>query len=64
MLELFKVAVAFISDLLVIPASDGRYSTGYQEGLPKWNDRDGWNSRDHHRKVQRGDGLRRKGHDL
>jgi len=64
MLVLFKVAVAFISDFLVIPASDGRYSTGHQELPPKWKYRDGWNTRDHHHKAQRGDGLRREGHDL
>jgi hypothetical protein len=60
MLVLFKVAVAFISDFMIIPASDGRYSTGHREVPPKWNHRDRWNSRDHHHKVQRGDGRRRK----
>ena len=51
----FKVAVAFICDFLVPPASDGRYSTGHQEVPPKWYHRDGWKTADHHHKVQRGD---------
>jgi hypothetical protein len=51
----FKVAVAFICDFLVPPASDGRYSTGHQEVPPKWNHRDGWKTADHHHKVQNGD---------
>jgi hypothetical protein len=55
MLVFFKVVVAFICDFLVLPASDGRYSTDHQEVLPKWNHRDGWNTADDHHKVQRGD---------
>jgi hypothetical protein len=59
MLDIFKVAVAVISDSMVIPASDGRFSTGHQEVPTKWKRRDGWNTRDHHHKAQRGDGRRR-----
>jgi hypothetical protein len=33
MLVFFKVAVAFICDFVVPPASDGRYSTDHQEVL-------------------------------
>jgi hypothetical protein len=53
--------VAFICDFLVLPASDGRYSTDHQEVLPKWNHRDGWKTADHHHKVQRGDRHRDAG---
>jgi hypothetical protein len=61
MLVFFKVAVAFICDVLVPPASDGRYSTDHQEVLPKRNHRDGWKTADHHHKVQRGDRHRYAG---
>ena len=64
MLVFFKVAMAFISDFLVIPASDGRYSNDHQNVPPKWNSRAGWNKRDHHREIQRGDGRRLEGHNL
>jgi len=40
----FKIAVAYIFDFLLIPASDGRYSTDHQEMPPKENHRDGWNA--------------------
>jgi hypothetical protein len=61
MLVFFKVAVAFICDFLVPPASDGRYSTDHQEVQPKWNHRDGWKTADHYHKVQRGDRHRDAG---
>ena len=63
-LVLFKIAVTYIFDFLLIPASNGRYSTDHQEMPPKENHRDGWNAHDHHQKVQRGDKRRRQERDL